>query len=104
EARGWRAGGANHFAGGGSEKSFKKGNTKFPGNCISDRGGKDGGGEASQRSSVCLKARPRPRRFRLMHDGGVSKCEDSPRPPRYTPSAGRGSRVAGAGSGNRAPP
>jgi hypothetical protein len=46
---------------------------RFPANFIADRAAEDGGGEAFQHSSGCLKTRSSPRRFRLMHDGGVSK-------------------------------
>src|SRR6516165_6815344 len=87
EAR--REGAANHIAGGGSSNNFngfQRRNTRFPANFIADRAAEDGGGEIFQHSSGCLKASSSPRRFRLMHDGSVSKnvsiLEDSPRPPR----------------------
>src|SRR5262245_12457993 len=65
-----------NIAGGGSSNNFngfQRRNTRFPANFIADRAAEDGGEEVFQHSSGCLKASSSPRRFRLKHDGSVSK-------------------------------
>jgi len=73
--------------------SFQRRNTPFPANFIADRAAEDGAGEAFRSSR---------RRFRLVHDGGVSKSvkivKTIPGRRATLRSAGRGSGVTSAGN------